>query len=276
MRTALVTIAHGRHDHLLRQYEALALSTRQPDEVILVAMDDPQLADLPFDRIRPTVVDVPAGRRGLPLAAARNAGAEAALSAGADVLVFLDVDCLPSPDVIEAYSAAAAEPGWSDRLLCGPVAYLPPPPPTGYDLGIVDRLAEPHAARPAPEPGEILAGQDPSLFWSLSFAVTAQTWRRVGGFAEVYEGYGAEDTDFALAARAAGVGLAWVGGARAFHQYHPTANPPVQHLDDIVRNANHYFAHWGEWPMGGWLEQFQTAGLVRWTATSLERRRLTD
>jgi len=276
MRCALITIAHGRHAHLLRQYEALGASTVQPDDVILVAMDDRSLADLPFGDVGPTIVDLPAGRRGLPLAAARNAGAEAALRAGADVLIFLDVDCLPGPGLVESYLAGAADPAWAGSVLCGPVTYLPPAPEGGYDLAALDELADPHPARPAPEPGTVIRGTDPALFWSLSFAVTAQTWRAIGGFADIYEGYGAEDTDFALTAKAAGVHLAWVGGARAFHQHHPTANPPVQHLDDIVHNANIYFERWGAWPMGGWLEQFQRAGLVRWTADSLERRRLTD
>ena len=32
---------------------------------------------------------------GLPLAAARNVGAAAALTLGAELMIFLDVDCLP-------------------------------------------------------------------------------------------------------------------------------------------------------------------------------------
>ncbi|MEV8529436.1 DUF6381 family protein [Streptomyces sp. NPDC052000] len=78
---------------------------------------------------------------------------------------------------------------------------------------------------------------DPRLFWSLSFALTAATWERVGGLCEDYTGYGAEDTDFAARATSRGVGLWWVGGAPAYHQYHPTHSPPVQHLDDILRDG---------------------------------------
>ena len=33
------------------------------------------------------------------------------------------------------------------------------------------------------------------------------------------------------------IALTWVGGAWAYHQYHPSPDPPVQHLTDIVRNA---------------------------------------
>ncbi|MDO9396736.1 MAG: glycosyltransferase family 2 protein, partial [Herbiconiux sp.] len=71
-----------------------------------------------------------------------------------------------------------------------------------------------------------------------------------------------EDTDFAFAAREAGVELAWVGSARAYHQHHPVQSPPVDHLDDIVRNATVFHERWGTWPMGGWLDAFEQRGLV--------------
>ncbi len=57
------------------------------------------------------------------------------------------------------------------------------------------------------------------------------------GRCEQYIGYGAEDTDFGQVAASRGIALTWVGGAWAYHQYHPGSDPPVQHLTDIVRNA---------------------------------------
>jgi hypothetical protein len=109
-----------------------------------------------------------------------------------------------------------------------------------------------------------LAGNDPRLFWSLSFAVTMATWAEVGGFCEQYVGYGGEDTDFGFAARAAGVRLTWVGGADAYHQWHPTQSPPIAHLDDILRNGAVFARRWvdGRW-RGGWTPS-ATGGLVRW------------
>jgi hypothetical protein len=53
-----------------------------------------------------------------------------------------------------------------------------------------------------------------------------------------------------------------VGGAHAFHQFHPTADPPVQHVDDIVRNARVFHRRWGWWPMQGWLAGFEQAGMI--------------
>ena len=264
MSIAVVTIVHGRAAHLARQREGLRRSTRVPDLHVVVAMDDPSVEvpdGLPFGT---TVVGVPRGEGGLlPLALARNVGARTAIEAGATLLVFLDVDCIPAPGLVAAYATAAADPSAEDDLLCGPVAYLPPAPEGGYDLDLLDDLAEPHPARPAPAPGEVRrdpAGHD--LFWSLSFAVTPSTWRVVGGFDERYEGYGAEDTDFARRAARAGRSLAWVGSARSSHQHHPVSSPPVEHVADIVRNAGIFHDTWGQWPMRGWLDAFEERGLV--------------
>lgn len=272
---AVVTLVHGRHVHLGRQREGLLRATRRPDLHVVVRMDDdvevPSTQELPT-----TTVDVPMSEHGLPLARARNAGAEAALAEGASTLVFLDVDCIPGRELLARYRAAArAEP---EALLCGPVAYLPPAGEDGYDLAALEVHARPHEARPDPVPGTLErddAGH--ALFWSLSFAVTPGTWSRLGGFDESYEGYGGEDTDFAQRARDAGVPVVWVGGAHAFHQHHRVSDPPVEHLDDVVRNATLFHERWGWWPMAGWLEAFEEAGLVErsdgtWRRTSPDRR----
>jgi GT2 family glycosyltransferase len=259
MRTALITTVHGRHDHLRRQERLLAGVPDAPDHRVVVSMADPEVATL----VGPATVVVPqpAGSAGLPLAAARNLGAAAALADGSELLVFLDVDCLPGPGTLTAYRRAAAGPSGHD-LLSGVVVYLPPPPPEGYDP---QRLGEHpgHPARPVPPAGVEVPGADHRLFWSLSFAVRASTWARIGGFDEQYEGYGGEDTDFALRARQQGVGFTWVGGAEAYHQWHPSGSPPVRHLDDILRNGARFARRWGFWPMQGWLEQFAELGLVQ-------------
>lgn len=40
------------------------------------------------------------------------------------------------------------------------------------------------------------------------------------------------------------------------------SDPPVEHLDDILRNGALFRRRWGRWPMTGWLEAFASAGLV--------------
>ncbi|MEH3034119.1 MAG: galactosyltransferase-related protein [Aeromicrobium erythreum] len=262
---AVVTVAHGRHDHLLLQQRALDRSDLPVDARVVVSMGDPWIdAWRPHDGPAAVVpVHVPRSGR-LPLARARNVGVRTALETGADLVVLLDVDCVPAPGLVRGYRDAAATPEGRGALLCGPVAYLPPAPPTGYVLDDLPSLADPHPARPAPAPGEVVrdaAGH--RLFWSLSFAVQPDTWAATGGFDEDYTGYGAEDTDLGQRAARAGVPVAWVGSARAFHQHHPTQDPPVQHLEDVVRNARRFAGRWGWWPMRGWLEGFVDLGLVR-------------
>lgn len=254
-RTAVVTVAHGRHAHLAAQQRSLAASSEPADEHVVVALDDADLV-----RSGRSTVALAGTDLGLPLAAARNLGASEALRRGADVLVFLDVDCLAGPTLVEGYRHAVED--GPSTVWSGPVTYLDPPPAGGYDLARLDALDSPHPARPAPTPGELVTGADPALFWSLSFACSADAWRRAGGFCEEYVGYGGEDTDFARVAVEAGVGLGWVGSARAYHQWHPVSRPPVEHVDDIVRNAEIFRGRWGETPMLGWLEEFERLGLV--------------
>jgi GT2 family glycosyltransferase len=212
-------------------------------------------------------VELPLSDGKLPLASARNAGAVAALGVGAELLVFLDVDCVPSETLLARYHFAAHLPLCSSGVLSGPVAYLPESA-KGMDPGTWPALATPHRARPVPRDGDVVLGDDPNLFWSLSFAVTARTWRRIGGFCEDYRGYGGEDTDYSRLAAKVGAALWWVGGATAFHQHHFTQRPPVDHLDDILRNGELFHRRWGVWPMLGWLEEFRELGLVDVDPTS--------
>jgi GT2 family glycosyltransferase len=280
-KVAVLTLAHGRHRHLTAQVEALSQGHRKPDLYLVAAMDDPAIPDVveraavpaaPAHEIR--VLPVPARSGGLPLARSRNAAAAAAIAAGASLLVFLDVDCLPSPELVGRYEEAAASvrPGNSDGMrpsvLAGTVHYLPPREPGQTRYTMPDLTAtEPHPARPAPASGQVWAADDPLLFWSLSFAMTTQDWLTLGGFDEDYEGYGGEDTDFAMRLVAHDGQLLWVGGAPCYHQHHDVQDPPLGHLADIVDNSNRFHARWGFFPMGGWLSAFADHGLIRRTGS---------
>ncbi len=254
MTTAVLTVAsRARAAHVERQRAFLAQLDRS-DVLRVEAWLDPE---------PPTgdgvLVHVPPGEFGLRVGEGRNAAAAAAIAAGADLLIFLDADCLPGPGLIERYDAVAREPG----LYAGPVTYLAEGT-VPENLRALEGLTRPHAARPWPADGEVIRG-DPAaydLFWSLSFAVSASTWEELGGFSEAFQGYGAEDTDFAWRAREMAVPLLWVGGAHAYHQWHPTSDPPWQHLDDILRNGAVFAHRWGRWPMSGWLEKFEQAGAI--------------
>ena len=115
---------------------------------------------------------------------------------------------------------------------------------------------------PSPDDDQILVSTEYELFWSLSFALTSPVWQRIGGFCTEYTGYGGEDTDYAQKAAAESITMRWVGGAHAFHQFHPISEPPIEHLADIVANAALFHRRWGWWPMQGWLNAFENQGLI--------------
>ena len=112
----------------------------------------------------------------------------------------------------------------------------------------------------------MVKASDYNLFWSLSFALRAETWQRIeetfGGFDPGFSGYGGEDTDFARNLERSGIELYWGGGAHAYHQHHPVSSPPWEHLDDILANAAYFHSKWGEFPMQGWLDQFAAEGAI--------------
>jgi N-acetylglucosaminyl-diphospho-decaprenol L-rhamnosyltransferase len=272
-RVAVVTLAHGRQEHLEAQHESLARGSRRPDIYVVAAMDDPRLRAETRWGLRRELVRLARQPLGLPLAAARNRGVTEALSRGADVVVLLDVDCLAGRDLVAAYADACSD--HQQTVWSGPVTYLGLPTPDGYPLDRLDLLDDPHPARPDPGRGQLLSNTEPDLFWSLSFAVSASGWRRVGGFCEDYVGYGGEDTDFGRLVVGRGLEHGWLGDARAYHQWHPVSSPPVEHLEDVLRNASLYHQRWGAWPMQGWLEQFEEKGLAvheqgRWVRAAAE------
>ncbi|MEQ3553417.1 glycosyltransferase family 2 protein [Pseudonocardia nematodicida] len=248
-RAAVVTVVRGRADHLARQRRLLAAGP--PVTHVVVGMGAPPALDGDGPVTRSLTVPAPGP---LPLAHARNAGAAAALDGGATLLVFLDVDCLPGPHLLGRYAGAAAR--MPDALLAGPVTYLPAGVLPERDLH--DHTA-PHPARPSPDDDVLLAEPRRELFWSLSFAITARAWTATGGFCEDYTGYGAEDTDFALAS---GLPLYWVGGAHAYHQHHPQARTDPARIAEIIGNARTFHRRWGWWPMTGWLRELADAGAI--------------
>lgn len=262
-RTAVVTTTHARDGHLHRQ--RVGLAENPPFLHVVVGMGErPHLAAVPGGP-QTTLLSIPVSASGLPLAAARNLGAAAALEAGAELLVMLDVDCIPASPMLDCYARASTAID-GPALLCGPVAYLPPAPPGGYPATGLDDLSCPHPARPVPADRQLLVETRYELFWSLSFAVTATTWDQVGGFCEDYTGYGGEDTDFAYTAAAAHIPMYWIGGALAHHQHHiPTRTTPGR-VSEIVRNARTFRERWGWWPMSGWLTEMAADGLIDFDA----------
>ena len=207
------------------------------------------------------VVAVETQPQGLPLARARNAGARRALDAGAELLVFLDVDCIPGAALLERYAAAA---GSTPALLCGPVAYLPPAPPDGYPAArpALTRHAASGASRSA-------GGRGPAR--RRSCAVLDAVLRRhrddVAAGRRVLRGLPRlrRRGHRLRPARQARRHRPLVGG-RSLGLPPAPRRPrprPIRHLADILRNAALFHRRWGWWPMSGWLAAFAERGLAR-------------
>lgn len=254
MSVSVVTLAGGRPDHLRNLVIGLTRQTQPPVELIVAVIQDGayDLPDAPF-AIRQLMI---AGGD-LPLATARNAAAGAAKG---DALIFLDMDCIPTPTLVADYARRLAE---LDGLLMGEVMYLPGGATAGtWDSAGFADVAVRHSDRRGPPAEGIELCNDYRCFWSLNFAMRRDTFLRVGGFHEGYRGYGGEDTDFGKVLDTAGVPIAWIRGGLAHHQYHPHHMPPVHHIDSVVRNAELFETRWGYRTMGHWLYAFRLMGLV--------------
>ena len=252
MSVSVLTIVRGRSSHLANLIAGLNRQTRAPDELVIAWMQDAP-SPLPETRFPVRSVLVPGDP--MPLAAARNRAAEAARG---EQLILLDVDCIPAAGLVERYAATTEAAG----VRLGDVLYLPPGGVERIDDAALDRVGVRHPAKPELAQDEIRATPSHGELWGLSFALSAANWRRAGGMDERYIGYGGEETDFAARLERAGVTMAWVGGARAYHQHHPIHIPPLQHFDAILRNARLFHATWGRWCMDYWLGQFAERGLI--------------
>lgn len=259
-KVSVVTIARGRIDHLDRLLVGLSRQSAPVPEVVVVEMGGPSLASAVSrysgaSRLVPMAI--PDGDP-LPLAAARNAGADRATG---EVLVFLDVDCVPGVDLVASLVAALGDGG---TVASAQVSYLPPGSPADEEWTETDlrRAGRFHPVRPEVRADAPLAAE---LFWSLAFGVRREDFDRVGRFDEGFVGYGAEDTDFGLRAAAAGLRSRVSADAVAYHQHHVSYEPPLQHLDDLVTNARVFRDRWQRWAMEGWLAAMAEMGIIEWT-----------
>ena len=253
---SVLTLGRGRARHLHNLVLGLERQRRTPAELVVGVMQDRPYENLPTTRFPVRQIPIEGGAS-LPLARARNAVARAAAH---DSLVFLDIDCVPDETLVADYATHVA-PGAG--LLMGEVLYLPAgAAEPGWTHADLAACGVRHDARAAPPRTPLERCGDYRCFWSLSFAIDRGEFVAAGGFDEGYEGYGAEDTDFARTLEGRGVPISWVRGARAFHQYHAQRMPPVQHLESVVRNAERFADKWGHRTMEHWLHCFALLGLI--------------
>ena len=253
MPVSVCTLARGRAAHLANMVTGLVESRHQPAELVIAVLQaEPYtLRSTPFP-VRQIVL----GDDGLSLAKARNA---AAVAASGDLLVFLDVDCIPHPDCLFDYVSAAS---CATGVFMGEVGYLPKGHGDAVDCDRFESVAVRHSERAGPPRDPLGECRDYRCFWSLTFALSRASWDAIGGFDERYVGYGGEDTDYGRMIARAGMPLWWVRGAKAYHQYHPHHMPPVHHMDSVIANADRFRDKWGEPTMQHWLRAFRLMGLA--------------
>ncbi len=257
-KISVLTITRDRTAHLTNLLKGLAQSSLWPDECIVIHMNEPaqSIGKWPFPCYHHTYQS----SASLPLAQARNFAAKQSTG---EILIFLDVDCIPDRGAIAAYQQGCNQALTS--IIMGSVRYLQAPISADWTASSLVKQSQPNPNRDISSLSPLAIEPNYGLFWSLSFALRQSVFAQIGGFSECYSGYGAEDTDFAWKARQQNISLRWLPDAVAFHQYHSSSVPPWQHFEDIVANARTFYKCWGEWPMAGWLSTFTQAGCLEWT-----------
>ncbi len=260
-----VIITHYQREANLRNtLEGLRRQTVLPIEVIVVDMGKgiKSLGAFPFEL---QVIDFDIEGAFMPLAAARNHGA---YQSSTEQLVFLDVDCIPAENFGEKMTEISLR---KNGLVMGTPLYM---------LGAVSDSNTPqnlkersiyHPARP--KVNGVKKENCYELFWSLCFSIPKHRFMEMGGFDVKYEGYGAEDTDFALNMKVAGIPF-YLSDAEVYHQQHPIYIPPLNHLEPIVNNCNRFYQKWGYWPMADCLHDFKALGYIDWNTESNKMIRL--
>lgn len=254
MKVSVCTLAKGRESHVRNLVLGLSKSVWPVEELVIAVLQDApyDIPDAPFPVHQIVLPDA-----AMHLSRARNCAAH---EARGELLVFLDVDCIPDPCLIGDYAwVASREPG----VFMGEVGYLPKgATDDGIDFARFAQVAVRHSERAGPPSQELARCKDYRCFWSLNFALRATEFAATGGFDESFSGYGGEDTDFGRTCAENGLPLWWARGAKAYHQYHPHHMPPVHHLDSVIANAERFRAKWGEPTMQHWLRAFRLMGLA--------------
>ena len=255
VNVSVCTIYANRQKQLQNLVRGLIDSSLQPKELIVVCMND-RLPELPSTDFAIASATIDREKDCLPLATARN---KAAALATEDKLVFLDVDCICDRYMLENFNYHLNQ---EDALYSGSVRYLHSDwQQDNWTLETLQQQSTWHKLQGHPVQGKDKVAHPYELFWSLCFGMHQSTFEAMGGFDTEYIGYGGEDTDFSFVARSQKIPLYKIS-ALAYHQFHPSYAPPLNHLAEIVNNAEVFYRKWGIMPMDKWLSQFADRGYI--------------
>lgn len=253
---SLCTIYANRQNHLQNLVKSLLKSQLYPSQLVIVGMND-RLPDLPATPFAISTAKINTSDGRLPLAAARNKAAKIATGAK---LIFLDVDCICDRHLIEIFDYHLER---EQALYSGSVRYLQKNWQqncrTQADLNL---HSAPHQLQGRSVTGKNRIEHPYELFWSLCFGIAKTTFKQIGGFDPNFTGYGGEDTDFSFQARRYRLPHYKIS-ALAYHQFHASYAPPLNHLTEIVDNARIFYRKWHILPMHKWLRQFADMGYLK-------------
>jgi GT2 family glycosyltransferase/4-amino-4-deoxy-L-arabinose transferase-like glycosyltransferase len=186
-RISVIIPVHNGGDHLGRCLEALARSTRPPDELIVVddgSADDPSGLAQPYHAQIISLIDGPHGP-----ARARNRGAAAARG---EILVFVDADVAVRPDTL-----ALIEQHLTDHPQIAALfgSYDADPPAPGL-VTLYKNLLHHYVHQ--------RGKQQASTFWAGCGAIRQDVFDALGGFDESYDRPSIEDIELGYRLRRAG------------------------------------------------------------------------
>ena len=191
---SICTIYAKRSSHLNNLIKGLA-NVASFYELVIVTMNDelPKLDRVSFP-IKTAAINT--NDAFLPLAAARNKCAEIATG---ENLIFLDVDCIPYPNLVDIFNYHLQK---EDALYQGSIRYLAS---DWQKVNWTYSSLQKQSSFNQLQGKEVIDRQKKlhpyELFWSLCFGIKKKTFIELGGFDSDFRGYGGEDTDFSFTAR---------------------------------------------------------------------------
>ncbi|QFG68534.1 glycosyltransferase family 2 protein [Ornithinimicrobium pratense] len=246
---AVITAGYRQHDAHLDQIGGLARSAVTPDLHVIISMGDRDLTrgrvPLHHDRWETIVRAMPPGPQRARRVLARDAGARVAVEAGAELLVFLDADALPSLHFVEQYAEALAQPsGRGPRVLCGGLVDPGPRPEAGYQWSRLDQMVAEDLAAGGVAAGQVVPEPQVERLRAASFGITATDLEAIGGMLGPELSTSEHDLDFASRLREAGGSLARLMGVTALRRPRNLADVTPVELDTLAKAANRFEERW--------------------------------
>ena len=243
---SVVTIVKNRTQQLSNLIHNLEQTSMPPSELVVVWMAPPSDNSL-IQSKHFCIKHKFATSEELPLALARNRGFSACENTR---IVHLDVDCVCDPELFGHMMQ-----NWQDKTIytthIQPVNDMPEDATFDALQARKDLFARRTTDR--------TTGSQP--FQSTVFALDKASFDAVNGFDEHYHGFGIGDIDFATRCASVGISTHMLDYV-TFNQHRANYQYPINHLLDIVTNANLYKTKWGYYPATNWLSAFMRAGFI--------------